>query len=141
VSAFIFRPIRLANQLANPLYFSKGQQMAQMNLPMLTVYEGPKFVADEVIAGIKTYREAVQKSFELRTRTRMSNALIAEEVGCCASHIGDYVTAQGRKIPRNLPAEFINAWDISMGNRVVTQWMNAQAQLTILEALIQRKAA
>ncbi len=115
--------------------------MAQMNLPMLTVYEGPKFVADEVIAGIKTYREAVQKSYELRTRTRMSNALIAEEVGCCASHIGDYVTAQGRKIPRNLPAEFINAWDISMGNRVVTQWINYQANLTILESLIQRKAA
>jgi hypothetical protein len=135
----------LANQLANSGFsvnFSyQEQQMTQMHLPMLTVYEGPKFVADEVIAGVKTYREAVQKSFELRTRPRMSNALIAEEVGCCASHVGDYVTKEERKIVRNLPAEFINAWEVSMGNRVVNQWMNAQAQLTILEALIQRKAA
>lgn len=113
----------------------------QMQLPMLTVYEGPRFVSDEVIASIKTYREAVQKSYELRTRTRMSNALIAEEVGCCASHIGDYITAQDRKTRRDLPAEHINAWEVCMGNRVVNQWMNAQAHLTILETLIQRKAA
>ena len=113
----------------------------QMQLPMLTVYQGPKLVQIDVVYSVKTYREAVQKCFELRTRPRMSNALIAEEVGCCASHIGDYVTTQERKTKRDLPAEHIQAFEVSMGNRLITQWMTSQAQLTILESLIPQRAA
>ncbi len=113
----------------------------QMQLPMLTVYQGPKLVPFDVVNSITSYRSAVQKCFELRTRPRMSNALIAEEVGCCASHIGDYVTTQDRKTRRDLPAEHIQAFEVSMGNRLITQWMTSRAQLTILESLIPQRAA
>lgn len=115
--------------------------MQQQQLPMLTVYQGPKLVGSDVVYSVKSYREAVQKCFELRTRPRMSNALIAEEVGCCASHIGDYVTTQERKTRRDLPAEHIQAFEVSMGNRLITQWLAAQANLTILETFIQQRAA
>ncbi len=113
----------------------------QMQLPMLTMYAGPKLVPVDVVAACQTYREAVQKCYELRTRTRMSNALMAEEVGCCASHIGDYVTTQERKIKRDLPAEHIQAFEVSCGNRVITQWLAGQAQLTILETFLAQRAA
>lgn len=115
--------------------------MQQQQLPMLTVYQGPKLVGSEIVHSVNSYRQAVQKCFELRTRPRMSNALIAEEVGCCASHIGDYVTTQERKTRRDLPAEHIQAFEVSMGNRLITQWMTSQANLTILEQFIGAKAA
>jgi hypothetical protein len=115
--------------------------MSQLQLPMLTVYQGPKLMPAEVVASVNTYREAVQKCFELRTRPRMSNALIAEEVGCCASHIGDFVTHGARKTERDLPAKYIQAFEVCMGNRVITQWQMAQANLTILETFIQRRVA
>ena len=115
--------------------------MQQQQLPMLTVYTGPKLVGSDVVCSVKSYRDAVQKCFELRTRPRMSNALIAEEVGCCASHIGDYVTTQERKTRHDLPAEHIQAFEVAMGNRLITQWMTSQANLTILEQFIGAKAA
>lgn len=111
--------------------------MKQLTLPMLTVYTGPRLLPASYIAECKTYRDAVRMCHALRTRTRMSNALLAEEVGCTASHVGDYLTDKRLKVRRNLPAEHIAAFEVSCGNRCITQWQAAQAGLTILETFTQ----
>ena len=111
----------------------------QMQLPMLTVYEGPRLVAPVVVEACKTYREAVKTCWSLKTRTRLTKAQMAEETGCYPSHITDYLSE--KESTRNLPAERIAAFEVSCGNRVITQWLAAQAQVTILETFIQARAA
>ena len=110
----------------------------QMKLPMLTVYSGPRLVAPDAVAACKTYRDAVKVCWQLRTRTRMTKAQLAEECGCYASHMTDYLSDNEKA--RELPACRITAVEVSCGNRLITQWLAAQAQLTILETFIQRAA-
>lgn len=108
--------------------------MKQITLPYLTAYHGPRLVPVEVVAQCKTYRDAVRMCYRLRLRTRMTNAQIAEECGCTASHVGDYINDTELKIRRNLPAQYIAAFEVACGNRCITQWLAAQANLTIYEA-------
>ena len=112
--------------------------MSQLNLPMLSVYEGPELVPSEAVEAIPTYREAVRTCWLLKRRTRMTRAQLAEETGCYPSHITDYLSDNPER--RELPAKHIAAFEISCGNRCITQWLAGQAHLTILETLI-RKAA
>lgn len=112
----------------------------QMNLPMLTYYQGPRFVSAEVMAAVLTYRDAVRVCWDLRTRRHMTHRLLAEEAGLYASHVSDYLSADDTK--RELPAKHTNTFELACGNRVITQWDMARKQLTVLESLIdQRRAA
>ena len=113
--------------------------MSQLTLPMLTVYEGPRLVPADVVAACKTYRDAVRMCWNLKPRTRMTRAQLAEETGCYASHVTDYLSEEPTR--RSLPAEHIQAFEVACGNRLITQWMAAQAHFTILETLLQQKAA
>lgn len=113
--------------------------MSQLTLPMLTVYEGPRIVSQTAVAACKTYREAVQACWGLKTRSRMTKAQLAEECGCYPSHVTDYLS--NKETTRNLPAERIPAFEVACGNRLITQWLASQAQLTILESFIQQRAA
>ena len=113
--------------------------MNQLTLPMLTVYTGPRIVSHTAVEACKTYRNAVQACWGLRTRTRMTKAQLAEETGCYASHVTDYLS--DKETSRNLPAERIAAFEVACGNRLITQWLASQAQLTILETLLQQRAA
>jgi hypothetical protein len=106
---------------------------------MLTVYEGPRIVSQSAVAACKTYREAVQACWGLKTRTRMTKAQLAEETGCYASHVTDYLTDKATS--RNLPADRIAAFEVACGNRFITQWLATQANLTILETFIPQRAA
>lgn len=113
--------------------------MTQLQLPMLTVYSGPALVPSDVVAECETYRDAVKRCYMLRKRTRMTNRALAEETGCYAPHIGQYITDS--KHQRELPASHIEAFEVACGNRCITQWIAAQANLTILETFIQQRAA
>jgi hypothetical protein len=113
--------------------------MTQLTLPMLTVYEGPRVVSVTVVEACKTYREAVRVCWSLKPRTRLTKAQLAEETGCYASHMGDYLNEQETR--RSLPAEYITVFEIACGNRVITQWLAMQARLTILETFIQQRTA
>lgn len=113
--------------------------MTQIKLPMLTYYEGPTLVEQEVLEPIKTYREAVQTCWRLRKHRQMTGRALAEESGIYASHLSDYLSDD--QLKRELPAKHIEAFEVACGNRVITQWLAAQANLTILEALIARRAA
>tara|TARA_R110000868_G_scaffold162851_1_gene394381 strand:+ start:1375 stop:1584 length:210 start_codon:yes stop_codon:yes gene_type:complete len=69
----------------------------------------------------------------------MTNRQLAEECGCYASHLSDYLADDESK--REMPAKMIPAFETSCGNRAITQWLAGQAHLTILETFIQAKAA
>lgn len=113
--------------------------MSQLTLPMLTVYNGPRFVSGDVVGACKTYRDAVRMCWSLRVRNRMSKTAYAEEIGCYPSHLAGYVSeVEGR---RQLPAGCINTFEVSCGNRCISQWLAAQANLTILETFLQQRAA
>lgn len=102
---------------------------------MLTVYHGPRLIDRAVVQGIVTYREAVRTCWHLRTRRSLTRRQLAEEVpGLYASHLSDYLAEQENK--RELPARHIVAFENALGNRVITQWLNRQAQLTVMEEFI-----
>ena len=111
----------------------------QMQLPMLTVYEGPRIVPQDVVAACKSFRDAVRMCWQLKPRTRLTKAQLAEEAGCYPSHVNDYLS--DKETARNLPAERIAAFEVACGNRVITQWLAGQAHLTILETFLQQRAA
>jgi predicted transcriptional regulator len=114
----------------------------QLKLPMLTHYDGPAFVDQELVRACRSYREAVKMCWNLRTRRNLTQRLLAEETGLYASHVSDYISGDD-KARRQLPAESINPVEISCGNRFITQWLNLQAQVTVLEQLLegQRRTA
>lgn len=113
--------------------------MTQLALQMLTAYEGPRLVAPDELAGCDTYRDAVKRCYELRRRTSMTDRQLAEECECYASHLSQYL--RDGKHQRDLPPGRIAAFEVACGNRAITQWLTAKAQLTILETFIQRRAA
>lgn len=114
--------------------------MTQLTLPMLTVYEGPALVSIDAVAACNTYRDAVLRACWLtKRRTSMTKRVLAEETGCYPSHITDYLSDNPER--RELPAKHIAAFEVSCGNRLISQWLARQANLTILEQFIQARAA
>lgn len=109
----------------------------QLNLPMLMHYDGPRLISQEVLAGVRTYREAVRLCWELRTRRNMTRRALAEESGLYASHVSDYLSEDETR--RDLPAKHVPAFEVACGNRAITQWLAMQAHLTILEQFIEER--
>lgn len=106
--------------------------MQQLKLPMITVYDGPRLVDAEIVAACRSYREAVRACWEMRTRQRLTQRQLAEEAGLYASHVSDYLSPEPKK--RSLPAEAINLVEVSLGNRMISQYLARQAQLPVLDA-------
>jgi hypothetical protein len=113
--------------------------MHQLQLPMLTYYEGPRLIDQELVLACRSYREAVRACWDLRTRRNLTRRALAEGAGLYASHVSDYLTEDDAK--RELPAKHINAFEVECGNRFVSQWLARQAGLTILEQFMQKRAA
>lgn len=111
----------------------------QLNLPMLTYYQGPRLISPEVMAAVLSYRDAVRVCWDLRTRRHMTQRTLAEEAGLYASHVSDYLHPDDSK--RELPAKHIAAFEVACGNRAITQWLASQAHLTILEQFIETRRA
>ena len=111
----------------------------QLRLPMLTYYTGPQLVDPQQVMLVKTYREAVRACWALRTRKHLTMRLLAAGAGLYPSHVSDYLSGDASK--RELPAKHINAFEIECGNRLITQWMNLQAGLHVLEEVTTRRAA
>ncbi len=112
----------------------------QLALPMLTYYEAPVMVDVAMVAAAATYRDAVRACWERRKRPNMTKRQLAEEVGCYASHITDYLSADDAK--RDLPARHIAEFECACGNRFISQWIARRSELTVLEEFVaQRKSA
>ncbi len=111
----------------------------QLELPMLTYYQGPRLVAPEIIAGVQSYREAVRTCWDLRSRRHLTRRALAEAVGLYPTHLSDYLSQQETR--RELPGRHIVAFENECGNRTITQWIAAQARVTLLEQFLPRAAA
>lgn len=109
--------------------------MEQLKLPMLTVYTGPRLVDREIVDACKSYRDAVRACWDMRTRRNMTKRKLAEDAGLYPSHVTDYLSEVPKK--RDLPASKVNDFELQCGNRMVSQWLARQANLTILEQFIQ----
>lgn len=110
--------------------------MQQLQLQMLTVYDGPQLVDREVILACKTYREAVRACWELGKRRRPGYTMrhLAEDIGCYPPHVTDYLHPDDKPSRRDLPAKRVVQFENEMGNRLVSQWMAWQAQLPVIDA-------
>lgn len=112
----------------------------QLPLRMLTYYQGPTLVDAALIDAVTTYRGAVLACWERRLRRHMTKRQLAEEVGCYASHITDYLSADPKK--RDLPARHIAEFEGACGNRFISQWIARRSELTVLEEFVtQRRSA
>jgi hypothetical protein len=109
----------------------------QLPLNMLTYYTAPKMVATAEIDAVKTYRGAVLACWAARNRPHLTKRQLAEEVGCYASHITDYLSADPAK--RDLPARHIAEFEASCGNRFISQWIARRSELTVLEEFQQQR--
>ncbi len=111
----------------------------QLPLPMLTYYTGPRLVSGEIVSAARTYREAVRACWHLRTRRSLTKRALAEEAVLYASHVSDYISDDENR--RELPAKYVNAFEIACGNRFISQWMARQASLTIFEEFLEHRRA
>lgn len=114
--------------------------MQQLDLPMLALLKEPKWLDREIVDGLKTYRQAVCKCWEMRHRYCLTKRALAEEVGLYSSHLSDYLSADESK-SRELPAKHIAAFEYALGNHAITQWMHAQKGITALEEIQQQRRA
>lgn len=109
----------------------------QLNLPMLTAYDGPRLVDQAIIEAIASYREAVRTCWELRTRRNLTRRQLALEAGLYASHVSDYLSADDSK--RELPARVIAEFEVACGNRAITQFQARRSQVTLLEQFLPQR--
>lgn len=103
--------------------------------------QAPSFLPDELIAGCKTYREAVRLSWLHRRIKAMTLRTLAELTESYAPHISDYLHQDDSPKRRNLPADKINAWSAVTGNWAVQQWLARQSKLTFMEEVLAKRAA
>lgn len=109
--------------------------MQQLQLQMLTVYDGPQLVDREVVMACKTYRDAVRACWELGKRKRPGYTMrqLAEDIGCYPAHVTDYLHRDDKPSRRDLPARCIVAFESQMGNRFVSQWIASRARLAVID--------
>ena len=74
-------------------------------------------------------------AWSLRRVRNMTQRRLAEEAGLRAQLVTDYLNADDKPQRKSLPAERIARFEVAVGNSVVSQWLAAQAQLTVLEEL------
>lgn len=103
-----------------------------------------EFLPDDLIDACQSFREVVWLSWELRKRRGLTKAALAVECGLYASHVTQFVNQQplDKKGKRraDLPASKVAAFEASVGNRGVSQYLCRVGQLTLMEEVIAKRA-
>jgi hypothetical protein len=107
----------------------------QIGLPLIGVIEPPKVYPRDVVEQARTYRAAVRLAWQLRRVRGMTRQQLAAEAGLYASHITDYLNEDDAPTRRDLPAKNVPDFECAVGNRVVSQWLAARADFTVMEEL------
>jgi hypothetical protein len=102
-------------------------------LPLIGRMDGPKAVPRSIVESCRTYRDAVRMAWQLKRIKGLTMQQLACEAGLYAPHITDYLHKDDRPTRRDLPADKVAEFESVVGNRVVSQWLAAQSQLTVLE--------
>jgi hypothetical protein len=107
----------------------------QRELPLLGVLEPPKVYPRSVVCMALTYREAVRLAWLHRRVRGMTKQQLAGEACLYASHVTDYLHEDDRPKRRDLPAHKVAEFESVVGNRILSQWMAMQSELTVLEEM------
>jgi hypothetical protein len=98
-------------------------------------------VSPEIVANLKTYREAVRWAWLRRRRVNMTQRILCEEVGSYPPHVSDYLNADDALKRRDLPASKVAAFETAVGNTAVSQWLALQSELPVVFIEQERKVA
>jgi hypothetical protein len=107
----------------------------QRELPLIGVIEAPKVYPRRTFEMVRTYREAVRLAWQLRRVRGMTKQQLAGEACLYASHVTDYLHEDDRPSRRDLPAHKVAEFESVVGNRILSQWMAMQSELTVLEEM------
>ena len=107
----------------------------QIGLPLIGVLKPPKVYPRCTFEMVRTYREAVRLAWQMRRVRGMTKQQLAGEACLYASHVTDYLHEDDRPSRRDLPAHKVAEFECVVGNRIVSQWMAMQSELTILEEM------
>lgn len=113
----------------------------QRELPLMGRLDGPSAAPTNLVHMAKTYREAVRLAWNVRRVQYATQRQLAAETGLYAPHITDYLNSDDKQSRRSLPAEHIPAFEAFVGNTLISQWLAAQAKLTVLEEIQATRAA
>jgi hypothetical protein len=112
----------------------------QIPLALMGRLDGPSVAPSATVARCGSYRDAVRFAWELRRVRNMTRRTLAEAAGLYAPHVTCYLSDDDSR--RDLPADKIPAFEAVVGNTLCSQWLAAQAKLTVLEELqASRRAA
>lgn len=112
----------------------------QKELPLMGRLDGPSVVPTQYVKACKSYREAVRVAAQLGRVNKMPPSVLADHIGTYKSHASDYLNSDDKPGRRNLPAEAIHRFEMVVGNTLVSQWLAAQSNLTVLEELSATRA-
>ena len=115
--------------------------MEQLALRLMGRIDGPSAAPTALVIQAKTYREAVRLSWGHRRVHYATQSQLAGEAGLYAPHVSDYLNKDDKPSRRSLPAEHIGSFEAFTGNTIVSQWLAAQAKLTVLEEMQATRAA
>jgi hypothetical protein len=105
----------------------------QIPLALLGRLDAPSVAPSDAVTRCRTYRDAVRFAWELRRVRNMTRRSLAEQAGPYAPHVTCYLSDDDSR--RALPADKLPAFEVVVGNTLCTQWLAAQAKLTVLEEL------
>lgn len=115
--------------------------MEQMQLPLMGRLDGPSIAPAHAVRSCKSYREACRTAWSLRRVRNMTQRRLAEEAGLRPQLVTDYLNADDKPSRKSLPAERIASFERVVGNSLLSQWVAAQARLTVLEEMQAERAA
>jgi len=102
-----------------------------------------KFVSREQIAACVSFRDAVCLAWDNRAVRGMTQRTCAELLDVPPSHMSNMLNRQAvdrhGKARQDLPARLVAGFQRVVGNDVVSQWLTRDAQLTLLEEMLQRQ--
>jgi hypothetical protein len=115
--------------------------MEQLALRLMGRLDGPSTAPTALVSQAKTYRQAVRLAWISRRIHYATQRQLAAEAGLYAPHVSDYLNTDDKPTRRSLPAEAIAHYETFVGNTIVSQWLAAQAKLTVLEEMQATRAA
>lgn len=136
------RPVQPGIQPGMPGEISKiGDGFTQREIPLMQRLNGPAVVHPGLVAGCRSYRDAVRLGFAARRVKGMTLRTIAELAGVHVPHMSDYLHMDDVPTRRDLPAKHIAAFEQAVGNTAVSQWIAGRSTLTVVEAMAFEDAA
>ncbi|MEJ7685654.1 MAG: hypothetical protein WKG52_00895 [Variovorax sp.] len=106
-----------------------------LEFPLLGRLNAPSVVSEQWVRAAKTYRHAVRIAWALRRIKGAKPAHMAAAMDFYAQHVGDWLNNDDKPKRRNLPGDCIPRFETYVGNTLVSQWLAAHAQLTVLEEI------